>query len=257
MRYKTDDKGKGDGTEKMIKSYKAILYDMDGTLVPMDMKEFTDGYFRLLAKRLAPYGIAPDKLIASVWHGTAAMVKNDGRMTNMEVFWDCFLKETGVTDESIKEVCDDFYAKEFVQAKIFTQDNPLAAEAVRISRSKVPIVALATNPLFPMVGQITRMSWVGLKPEDFDLVTSYESDNYCKPNPRYYETVCERLGVQPSDCLMIGNDEEEDMYACTSIGMDAYLVTDTMIASKEHPWSGPKGTFNDLIMMLKELPKTE
>ena len=40
----------------MGKKYKAILYDMDGTLVPMDMKEFTDGYFKLLAKRLAPYG---------------------------------------------------------------------------------------------------------------------------------------------------------------------------------------------------------
>lgn len=238
----------------MGKRYKAILYDMDGTLVPMDMKEFTDGYFKLLAKRLAPYGIPADKLVASVWKGTAAMVRNDGSRSNMDAFWECFYKDTGVTDKSIMAECDDFYGKEFKDAKMFTQDNPYAIKAVELSHEKADIVALATNPLFPMVGQVTRMGWVGLKPEDFDLVTSYESDSYCKPNPKYFETVCARLKVSPSECLMIGNDEEEDMYAaCTITGMDGYLVTDTMIASKEHPWEGPKGTFEDLIRMLEDL----
>ena len=237
-----------------MSKYKAILYDMDGTLVPMDMKEFTDGYFKLLAKRLAPYGIPTDRLIDSIWKGTAAMVRNDGSRRNTEAFWELFYKLTGVTDKSIEGECDDFYGREFKDAKMFTQDNPLAVEAVKMSRQKADIVALATNPLFPMQGQITRMNWVGLKPEDFDLVTSYESDSYCKPNPKYFEEVCKRLNVEPSECLMIGNDEEEDMYAaCTLCGMDGFLVTDTMIESKEHPWSGPRGTFKDLIKMLEEL----
>lgn len=238
----------------MSKRYKAILYDMDGTLVPMDMKEFTDGYFKLLAGRLAPYGIPTDLLIDSVWKGTAAMVRNDGSRKNVEAFWEVFYKLTGVTDKSIEAECDDFYGREFMEAKAFTQDNDLAVRAVELSREKADIVALATNPLFPMVGQVTRMSWVGLKPEDFDMVTSYESDSYCKPNPKYFESVCDRLGVKPSECLMIGNDEEEDMYAaCTLCGMDGYLVTDTMIPSREHPWTGARGTFTELIDMLAGL----
>lgn len=236
----------------MGKRYKAILYDMDGTLVPMDMKEFTDGYFKLLAKRLTPFKIPTDKLIDSIWKGTAAMVRNDGSRKNVEAFWEVFYKLTGVTDKSIESECDSFYGREFKDARIFTQENPLATEAVKISHDKADLVALATNPLFPMVGQVSRMEWVGLKPEDFDLVTSYETDSYCKPNPRYYETVCERLKVSPSECLMIGNDEEEDMYAaCTVCGMDGYLVTDTMIPSKEHPWTGQRGSFAELIQMLK------
>ncbi len=237
-----------------MSKYRAILYDMDGTLVPMDMDEFTGGYFKLLAKRLIPYGIPTDKLIDSIWKGTAAMVRNDGSRKNIETFWEVFYKLTGITDKSIQSECDDFYGREFKEAKIFTKDNPLAVEAVKISRGKAETIALATNPLFPMQGQITRMEWVGLKPSDFDLVTSYESDRYCKPNPKYFETVCERLGVRPSECLMIGNDEEEDMYAgCTVTGMDGFLVTDTMIKSKEHPWTGRRGTFKELIQMLKEL----
>lgn len=237
-----------------MKKYKAILFDMDGTLVPMDMHEFTKGYFVLLGKKLAEYNIPHEKLVAAIWDGTGEMVKNDGSQKNSEVFWKKFAELIpGLPMEEVEKKCDEFYSNEFVEAKVFTQDNPLAKEAVRIAHEKAEIVALATNPLFPMGGQITRMSWVDLKPEDFALVTCYEEDNYCKPNPKYYETVCNRLGIKPQECLMIGNDEYEDMYACVKAGMDGYLVTDTMIASKEHPWNGPKGSFEDLIEMLNNL----
>ena len=236
-----------------MKKYKAILFDMDGTLLPMDMNEFTSGYFKLLCKRLAPFGFDADILVKVIWKSVGAMVVNDGKINNEAVFWKTFGEILHTETDQIKPICDDFYGKEFVEAKCFTKDNPLATLAVKTAHEKAPIVALATNPLFPMPGQVTRMSWVGLKPSDFDLVTSYESDYYCKPNPKYYEAVCERLGVKPTECLMIGNDELEDMYSCSQLGIDGYLVTDTMIESKEHPWDGPRGTFAELIEMLKNL----
>lgn len=58
---------------------KAILFDLDGTLLPMDQDEFTKGYFRLLAAKLAPYGYEPKTLIDTIWAGTAAMVKIPAR----------------------------------------------------------------------------------------------------------------------------------------------------------------------------------
>lgn len=236
-----------------MKKYKAILFDMDGTLVPMDMHEFTSGYFKLLAKKLMPYGIDPEALVPAIWDGTGAMVKNDGSTTNDRVFWKKFEEKTGISEDIVGPACYEFYGAEFKEAKCFVQENPLAKKAVEIAHKKAPIVALATNPLFPMPGQRTRMEWVGLTEEDFDLVTCYETDCYCKPNPAYYISVCERLGVEPSECLMIGNDEQEDMYACMVAGMDGYLVTDTMIESKEHPWNGPKGSFEDLLTFLSNL----
>ena len=38
---------------------KAILFDLDGTLLPMDQTEFTNGYFKLLAAKMAPHGYDP------------------------------------------------------------------------------------------------------------------------------------------------------------------------------------------------------
>jgi len=233
--------------------YKAILFDMDGTLLPMDNNVFVKGYFKELAKKLSPVGLEPDKLIESVWAGTKAMVKNDGARRNSEVFWDVFNQLTGKEVAPFRDASDWFYSNEFANAKVYTEENPLAVEAVKLAHKAAEKVVCATNPLFPMNGQQMRLSWVGLKDTDFDLVTSYESDSFCKPNPEYYRTVCERIGVQPNECLHVGNDEREDAFAASSIGMDCYIVTDNVIPCEEHPWNGRKGTFAELVEYLREL----
>ncbi len=236
-----------------MKKYKAILFDMDGTLIPMDNEVFTKGYFKELAKKLSPIGLEPQKLVDSVWAGTKQMIKNDGSRPNVDVFWEVFENITGKDIKPFRDASDIFYSNDFANAKIYTTENPLAKEAVRLAHKAAETVVCATNPLFPMSGQEMRLSWVGLKKSDFDLVTSYETDSYCKPNPKYYETVCERIGVKPEECLHIGNDELEDMYAASSIGMDCFLVTDSLIPSAEHPWQGKRGSFAELIDFLGTL----
>ena len=232
--------------------FQAILFDLDGTLLPMDQEKFTTGYFQEMAKVLAPLGIAPEAVAPTIWTGTKAMVKNTGEKTNEAVFWETFSAVSGLETARFKPAADAFYSNQFHKAKKFTGENPLAAKAVEAARGKAGKVILATNPLFPMVGQASRLSWIGLKPEDFDLVTAYETDSYCKPNPDYYRSICGRMGLEPEKCLMIGNDETEDMAAATSIGMKGFLVTDCRIAGKT-PWRGPQGTFAELVEWLQKL----
>ena len=232
---------------------RAILFDMDGTLLPMDQEKFMKRYFGEMAKVICPLGIAPEAVAPTIWAGTKAMMKNDGQQTNCEVFWQVFSEVSGLDDKPFRPVTDAFYTNQFHKAREATGENPLAVEAVRIAREKAEKVVLATNPLFPMTGQESRMGWVGLKPEDFDLVTSYESDSYCKPNPKYFLEVCRRIGVAPEQCVMIGNDETEDMAAATAAGIKhCFLVTDCRI-SGEAGWDGPQGTFAEMVEWLKAL----
>lgn len=232
---------------------KAILFDMDGTLLPMDQNVFMKQYFGEMAKVLSPLGLAPEAVAPTIWAGTKAMMKNTGELTNDEVFWQVFTQVSGLDAAPFRPAADAFYSNQFHRARAATAENPLAVEAVRVAREKAQKVVLATNPLFPMVGQKSRMGWVGLKPEDFDLVTSYETDRYCKPNPAYFLDVCRRIGVKPEECVMIGNDETEDMAAATAAGIPiCFLVTDCRIAG-EAGWNGPQGTFAEMVEWLRAL----
>ena len=66
-----------------------ILFDLDGTLLPMVQEEFVRFYMPLLAKAYVSHGVLlnPKAFITSVWGGYEAMVRNDGSQTNREAFW--------------------------------------------------------------------------------------------------------------------------------------------------------------------------
>jgi len=233
--------------------YQAILFDLDGTLLPMDVEAFAKIYIGALAKELAPFGLTLETMFKPFWAGTKAMMANTTGKLNADVFWETFSGLTGVDRAQVEPICDAFYTGGFQLARAATNENPLAVEAVRAAREKADKVILATNPLFPMAGQKTRLSWLGLAPEDFDLVTCYTSDRHCKPNPAYFHDICERLALDPKQCLMIGNDDREDMHCATAAGMDCYLVTDCRLPDAENPWTGAQGTFAEMVEMLRKL----
>lgn len=233
--------------------YQAILFDLDGTLLPMELEPFAKIYLGALAKELAPFGLTPETLFKPFWAATKAMMVNTSGKTNADVFWETFSGLTGVQREVVEPICDAFYSTGFQAARAATKENPLAKEAVHLAREKADKVVLATNPLFPMAGQKTRLSWLGLALEDFDLVTCYTSDRHCKPNPAYFMDVCQRLSLDPEKCLMIGNDDKEDMQCASALGMDCFLVTDCRLIDQENPWQGRMGTFAEMVEMLQKL----
>ena len=231
---------------------RCVLFDLDGTLLPMDQEEFTKAYFHQLAKKLAPYGYEPGRLIEAIWSGTAAMVKNDGRCSNEEAFWQRFSQIYGPKVQEDKPVFDDFYANEFQLAQSACGFTPRAAETVRTIRSMGYQVALATNPIFPSVATESRIRWAGLAPEDFALVTTYENSTHCKPNPAYFSDVAESLRLAPESCLMVGNDAQEDT-AAAQVGMKVFLLTDCLINKDGRDISAyPQGSFEQLLDYVKK-----
>ena len=231
-----------------------ILFDLDGTLLPMDNDEFTKGYFKLLVKKLAPCGYEPQKLIDGVWAGTGAMVKNNGGKTNEQAFWAKFAEVLGEKVCADKPLFDEFYKNEFQNAKALCGFNPKASEAVHRLKEMGFRVVLATNPIFPSIATESRIKWAGLEPEDFELYTTYENIGFCKPNPAYYLEIAGRLGVSAEQCLMVGNDVTEDMEAAKKAGMTVFLLTDCLINKDNRDISVyPRGGFEQLMGFAEEL----
>ena len=229
-----------------------VLFDLDGTLLPMDNDEFTRGYFKLLAAKLAPHGYEPKQLVDAIWAGTAAMAKNDGTQSNEYAFWKRFSALYGEKALADKPLFYAFYSNEFQKAQELCGYNPKAAEAVRLAKEIGFRVVLATNPIFPAVATESRIRWAGLTPADFELYTTYENIGFCKPNPSYYLEITSHLNVAPEEGLMVGNDVTEDM-AAKFAGMEVFLLTDCLInrAGKDIA-QYRHGDFDRLLGVLRE-----
>ena len=231
---------------------KYILFDLDGTLLPMDQDEFTIKYMEALAKKMAGLGFEPKKLIDTIWSGVFGMLKNEGQKTNEEIFWDKFIEVYG--EESTKYIpdFDEFYRNEFIAAKEGCYENNEVFKIINELKKKNVKLVLATNPIFPAVATERRIGWAGLNPSDFEMITTYENSRYSKPNQKYYLEILDKIGAKPEECLMIGNDVSDDMSA-TKIGVETFLITDCLINRDNQDYSKfNHGTFDDFVKFIKD-----
>lgn len=209
-------------------SLKAVLFDLDGTLLPMNQDVFVKAYFKGLAEKFSPLGFETNLLIKAVWSGISSMIKNCGDTSNEIVFWQAFEGTLGKTAKQLHPVFLDFYKNEFQQIQSVCGFSPSAAKTVAAVKSLGLRTVLATNPIFPSIATQSRIRWAGLKPEAFEFYTTYENTDCCKPNAKYYLKIAARLGVSPESCLMVGNDVDDDMPA-RAVGMKVFLLTDNLI----------------------------
>lgn len=211
---------------------KAVFFDLDGTLLPMDETTFTKVYFKLLCKKMLQFGYDDtQKMINTIWQGTMMMYKNDGKKTNEQVFWDAFCSVYGEEKRKDIPIFDAFYSDEFLATKAYTGENPLAEKIVSFCRDNLQNVVLSTNPIFPKEGQMSRLSFIGLKREDFDFVTDYSNSYFCKPNPSYFKALLERFDLKPEEVILFGNNTHEDGDCAAALGIKTYLVKGHIIYS--------------------------
>jgi len=234
---------------------KAILFDLDGTLLPMDEEIFIKDYFAALIKKISPHGYNPDQLVSGIWKATKSMMTNNGEKLNEHVFWEDFSKTMGEEVLEHMPLFEDFYNNDFDLLSTSCGYNEKAKEVVDKVKSMGYRVVLATNPVFPKAATEKRLKWVGLSPQDFELCTTYENTSYCKPNIKYYEHILNEIGCKAEECLMVGNNATEDMIAST-LGMKVFLITDCLINKEEKDISNyPNGSYDDLIKYIESLSK--
>ncbi|MBE6543499.1 MAG: HAD family hydrolase [Ruminococcaceae bacterium] len=225
---------------------KAVLFDLDGTLLPMDQDEFLKKYLKLLTYKTMEIGYDPNGFPQAVMKATYDMIANDGTKANEEVFWSEFAKIYGERVYNDIGYFDRFYENEFEGAREHCRYNPRSKELLEKLKEKGIRRILATNPVFPRVATGRRIAWAGLLAEDFELITTYENIGYCKPNLRYFTEILERCGLEASECLMVGNDVDDDMVA-KNAGLQVFLLTDCLINKKNKDISEyPHGSFDEL-----------
>ena len=235
--------------------YQAILFDLDGTLLPMHEPTFVKYFYGALVAYLTPSGRYSPKEVGEILQGSLQyVVGNDGHRSNRQAFIDFYNqyeRRTGVRVD-IEDI-EAFYESAFdKQVRHSCGYDPAAAMIVDfIKQENIPMV-VATNPFFPCAATHARLRWAGLDPTDFAEITTYENYHYCKPNMRYYQEVFARTGFDPEQCLMVGNNVDEDMIA-KQLGCDVFLIDRNLINPENKDISQyPSGSLDDLHVYLQQ-----
>lgn len=234
-------------------SIRYILFDLDGTLLPMDQDHFIRTYMGALSNYMASHGFDPQHFIQTVWQGTGAMFKNDGSATNEDVFWMNFTATYGPDVRQYEPILDTFYHTRFAEVQSSCGFDPKASKTIKVLKEMGFELVLATQPIFPAIATESRMKWAGLDRDDFELYTTYENSSFCKPNPDYYRQILNKIGADASECLMVGNDATEDLVAQT-LGMKVFLLTDCLINKENKDLSGyPQGDLDALLHYIQSI----
>ena len=230
-----------------------ILFDLDGTLLPMDLKAFENLYFGAMAGYLADL-TGPQELVKNIWASTAAMIKNTEHKTNEEVFMEDFKTRIPGDIEVYKERFNKFYDTEFLKAKAAVSENKLIQESVKLLKIKGYKLVIATNPLFPLKAIHHRIRWAGFEPSEFEYIACYQQNHYCKPQLKYYEEILKDIKKTPKECMMVGNDVQEDIIA-GKLGLKTFLITDCLLHRTEDEIAADyQGDYESFLKFAKELP---
>lgn len=222
---------------------KAVLFDLDNTLIHFGERQFFQGYIPAVTKAFAdvmPGNLFLDRLLSS----TGAVLNNNGQMLNVDCFMNAFCKGYEPRRDEFWRRFTRFYETEYDQFRSLASAAAGAREMLLQLQERSFKVVIASNPLWPSIAQNKRLAWAGLGDLDFDLITHIENMTYCKPRVEYYREICAKIGERPEACLMVGNDPVNDMVVGT-IGMKTFLVTDNdpadLVMSRTTYGAAPSG----------------
>lgn len=232
---------------------RAILLDLDGTLLDNDIGAFLGPYFRLLTKKLSLL-VPPEVLTRQILASTQAMMRSaDPGKTNQQAFMEDFFSRIGRTPDEMMPLFDEFYEKDFPSLKRYTRVRPEARPLVQECFDRGYDVVIATNPVFPLAAVEHRLRWAEVSDFPYTLVTAYENMHFCKPHLGYYREIAEKIGRAPSECIMAGNDADIDMVA-RDAGMTTFYVHYSEDLSAWGVAADYRGTLEDFRRLVASWP---
>jgi FMN phosphatase YigB (HAD superfamily) len=202
---------------------KALLIDFDNTLVLFNEDTFLVNYAQASYPYLAEF-FDQSTFFQKLLQSTLQMIRNDGKMTNAEVFTRHFISDTSKLGfEECQNRFRQFYEESFHQLGEIVQIVPYGRKLLQRVIQEGLQVVIATNPIFPEIATQIRLEWGNIADLDITLSTHGENMSYCKPRPEYYQAILDLINQKPEACVMAGNDPVSDM-AASVLGITTFLI---------------------------------
>lgn len=229
-----------------------IIFDLDGTLLPMDNDLFLKTYISSISQFFSQ-DIDPNRFAKALLEASELTIMDNTPEKNETTYMKYFGELLGVDPNTYHNKFYDYYKTTFDICKKTTSESKEMKKAVSILKEKGYDLVIATNPLLPLISNLKRIKWAGLNTDDFIHITSFESCTSCKPRKAFYQEVLTNINKSPEECIMIGNDTRDDL-SIMQLGVETYLITDCIIEHNEQTITPTyRGTYKDFLQFTKEL----
>ncbi len=202
---------------------KAVLLDLDDTLIHNPTQQFLDSYLTRLDHYFHEvWGTA--NLSRHLRHGVQAVMRGPRDMTtrNITLLTQTISTHSGHSVADVQTALHDFFRGPYDDVAACVQPVSAAPRLLAALRARGVMLVIATNPIYPREAIHKRMQW-GQLPADldhhYDFVTHAENMHFAKPQPEYYAEILARIGVEPDEALMVGNDPTNDIIPARQIGI--------------------------------------
>ncbi len=200
---------------------KTILFDLDGTLLDLNMDTFLPHLLRALTKKISH--LVPNRLfIKYMVNSMQILNKNNGPETNEVLFNNYFYSKMPCPRSELVPLINEFFEEDFDDLKIFSRRMTGAKHLIQYLTDLNFDIIIATTPISPISTILHRLKWAGLENFHYTMITSCENSRACKPNYIYFKDILKTINRRAEDCLMVG-DENKDMLAA-NFGFKTFLI---------------------------------
>jgi putative hydrolase of the HAD superfamily len=219
---------------------RAILFDVNGTLIDIETDEGQDGIYRAISRFLTYQGVAiePDVIRDAYFR-----LMEEQRRRSAERYpefdavalWDALLRAAA------GRAIDRLPGEKLRQLPLFLAELHRALSRRRLNLYPDVGKALADLGRRYALGVITDAQSAYARPElaavgldgVFDPVIVSGDYGYRKPDPRLFATALEVLGLRPDQAIYVGNDMYCDIFGAQQAGMRA-VFWPTQYGKKAH-----------------------
>jgi len=204
-----------------------VLIDLDDTLLCTE-ETFFPTYIKSLAQKIGR--VDPDLFAHEMKIITERMLAKDSPALTLEQTFNAYFYDAiNIPRSEIIDILDDYYRNDYGQLQRLTRQLPESKTLIETAFSLGHQVAIATNPFFPRIATMQRLSWAGIPMENypFSIVSTYEDFHFAKPNPSYFVELLAQLGWPSAPAVMIGNHMGQDILSAESLGFPTFFIQST------------------------------
>jgi putative hydrolase of the HAD superfamily len=211
-----------------LKQYEAYFFDLYGTLVDIHTDETKPSFWKAVAARYAEHGAAYDgrtlresyrALCAAETARLRALHPDAGIEIDLLPVFRALYERKGVSPDPGLPADTAWFFRQ--RSTCHLRAYAGARELLEVLRAAGRRVILLSNAQ----SCFTRpeLDLLGLT-DCFDRIYISSEAGFQKPDPRFFAAPLRDLGLDPADCLMIGNDPVCDPAGAAKLGMDAVYI---------------------------------